>query len=123
MLSTVRRGGRLRPVRRQRRVDGRQATLTLKRAFFEDVRAAALHDKIRGLRLPLLTLHSPTDNTVGIANARSSARQVTRAASFRSRVRTIYLPAPEKRAARVGSSAHGRTRISAPSNRYHIGIP
>ena len=44
-------------------------TLTLKRAFVEDVRAAALHDKIRGLRLPLLILHSPTDNTVGIANA------------------------------------------------------
>jgi len=44
-------------------------TLTLKRAFVEDVRAAHLHDKIRGLGLPLLILHSPTDNTVGIENA------------------------------------------------------
>jgi putative redox protein len=44
-------------------------TLTLKRAFVEDVRAAYLEDKIRSLRLPLLILHSPTDNTVGIENA------------------------------------------------------
>jgi putative redox protein len=44
-------------------------TLTLKRAFVEDVRAARLIDKIRGLHLPLLILHSPTDNTVSIDNA------------------------------------------------------
>src|ERR1700754_2289989 len=44
-------------------------TLTLKRAFVEDVRAAHLHAKIKSLRLPLLILHSPTDNTVGIENA------------------------------------------------------
>lgn len=43
--------------------------LTLKRAFVEDVRTAHLHEKIRTLRMPLLILHSPTDNTVGIANA------------------------------------------------------
>ncbi|OBJ89805.1 alpha/beta hydrolase family protein [Mycobacterium asiaticum] len=44
-------------------------TLTLKRAFVEDVRTAHLHDKIKDLQLPLLILHSPTDNTVGIENA------------------------------------------------------
>ncbi|MGV9801137.1 alpha/beta hydrolase family protein [Mycobacterium sp. NPDC003449] len=44
-------------------------TLTLKRAFVEDVRVAQLRDKIKELRLPLLILHSPTDNTVGIENA------------------------------------------------------
>src|ERR1700755_2666823 len=44
-------------------------TLTLKRAFVEDVRAAYLHAKIKSLRLPLLILHSPTDTTVGIENA------------------------------------------------------
>jgi pimeloyl-ACP methyl ester carboxylesterase len=43
--------------------------LNLKRAFVEDVRAAHLHDKVKDLRLPLLILHSPTDNTVGIENA------------------------------------------------------
>src|ERR1700756_2443366 len=49
-------------------------TLTLKRAFVEDVRAAHLHDKIKALHLPLLILHSPTDNTVGIDIAREIFR-------------------------------------------------
>ena len=57
-------------------------TLTLKRAFVEDVRAAALHEKIRGLRLPLLILHSPTDNTVGIANASEIFRTARHPRSF-----------------------------------------
>ena len=43
--------------------------LTMKRAFVEDVRRAELHDAIVGLRRPLLVMHSPTDNTVGISNA------------------------------------------------------
>jgi pimeloyl-ACP methyl ester carboxylesterase len=57
-------------------------TLTLKRAFVEDVRAAALHDKIRGLRMPLLILHSPTDNTVGIENASEIFRTARHPRSF-----------------------------------------
>jgi alpha-beta hydrolase superfamily lysophospholipase len=43
--------------------------LTLRRHFIEDVRAADLRDHIRTLQRPLLVMHSPTDNTVGIANA------------------------------------------------------
>jgi putative redox protein len=43
--------------------------LTLRRHFIEDVRAADLHEQIRTLRRALLVMHSPTDNTVGIANA------------------------------------------------------
>lgn len=43
--------------------------LTLKRAFVEDIRAADLTDEVRNLGRPLLVLHSPTDNTVGIDNA------------------------------------------------------
>ncbi len=57
-------------------------TLTLKRAFVEDVRAAHLHDKIKGLRLPLLILHSPTDNTVGIQNATEIFRLARHPRSF-----------------------------------------
>ncbi|OBI12348.1 osmotically inducible protein OsmC [Mycobacterium sp. E2462] len=57
-------------------------TLTLKRAFVEDVRVAQLHDKIRGLRLPLLILHSPTDNTVGIENASEIFRLARHPRSF-----------------------------------------
>jgi putative redox protein len=43
--------------------------LTLRRHFIEDVRAADLREQIRTLRRALLVMHSPTDNTVGIANA------------------------------------------------------
>jgi pimeloyl-ACP methyl ester carboxylesterase len=57
-------------------------TLTLKRAFIEDVRAAGLRDKINGLRLPLLILHSPTDNTVGIENAAEIFRLARHPRSF-----------------------------------------
>lgn len=43
--------------------------LTLKRHFIEDVRNADLRERIHTLRRALLVMHSPTDNTVGIANA------------------------------------------------------
>ncbi|RAV09600.1 alpha/beta hydrolase [Mycolicibacterium sp. GF69] len=43
--------------------------LTLKRHFVEDVRNADLRERIHTLRRALLVMHSPTDNTVGIANA------------------------------------------------------
>lgn len=57
-------------------------TLTLKRAFVEDVRVAKLHDKIKHLKLPLLILHSPTDNTVGIKNASDIFRTARHPRSF-----------------------------------------
>lgn len=57
-------------------------TLTLKRAFVEDVRAAHLHDKIKALKMPLLILHSPTDNTVGIENASAIFRTARHPRSF-----------------------------------------
>jgi len=43
--------------------------LTLKRAFVEDVRRADLTRRISELSLPLLVMHSPTDDTVDIENA------------------------------------------------------
>jgi putative redox protein len=77
-------------------------TLTLKRAFVEDVRAAALHDKIRGLRLPLLILHSPTDNTVG--NASEIFRTARHPRSFVSLEGSDHLltgPGQARRAGRI----------------------
>jgi putative redox protein len=79
-------------------------TLTLKRAFVEDVRAAALHEKIRSLRLPLLILHSPTDNTVGIANASEIFRTARHPRSFVSLEGSDHLltgPGQARRAARI----------------------
>jgi putative redox protein len=43
--------------------------LVLRRHFIDDVRAADLYDEIQTLRRALLVMHSPTDTTVGIANA------------------------------------------------------
>jgi hypothetical protein len=43
--------------------------VTLPRHFIEDVRAVDLKEQIRTLRRALLVTHSPTANTVGIANA------------------------------------------------------
>jgi pimeloyl-ACP methyl ester carboxylesterase len=43
--------------------------LTLRRHFIEDVRTTDLREQIGTLRRALLVRHSPTDNTVGIANA------------------------------------------------------
>ena len=79
-------------------------TLTLKRAFVEDVRAAALHDKIRSLRLPILILHSPTDNTVGIANASEIFRTARHPRSFVSLEGSDHLltgPGQARRAGRI----------------------
>jgi alpha-beta hydrolase superfamily lysophospholipase len=56
--------------------------LTLKRHFIEDVRAADLKERIRTLRRALLVMHSPTDNTVGIANASEIFRTARHPRSF-----------------------------------------
>ena len=56
--------------------------LTLRRHFIEDVRAADLRVQIRTLRRALLVMHSPTDNTVGIANASEIFRAARHPRSF-----------------------------------------
>ena len=56
--------------------------LTLRRHFIEDVRAADLHEQIRTLRRPLLVMHAPTDNTVGIENASEIFRAARHPRSF-----------------------------------------
>jgi pimeloyl-ACP methyl ester carboxylesterase len=81
-------------------VGGRK--LTLKRAFVEDVRAAQLHDKIKALRLPLLILHSPTDNTVGIDNASEIFRLARHPRSFVSLEGSDHLLTARGQAHRAG---------------------
>jgi putative redox protein len=56
--------------------------LTLRRDFIEDVRAADLREQIRTLHRALLVMHSPTDNTVGIANASEIFRAARHPRSF-----------------------------------------
>ncbi|SEL16054.1 alpha/beta hydrolase family protein [Streptacidiphilus jiangxiensis] len=57
-------------------------TLVLKRAFVNDVRQARLRDRIRDLNRPLLVMHSPTDDTVDIANAGEIFREAQHPRSF-----------------------------------------
>ncbi len=56
--------------------------LTLRRHFVEEVRALDLHERIHTLHRALLVMHSPTDNTVGIANASEIFRAARHPRSF-----------------------------------------
>lgn len=76
--------------------------LTLKRAFVEDVRNADLHECIRTLRRALLVMHSPTDNTVGIANASEIFRAARHPRSFVSLEGADHLLTGKNQAARAG---------------------
>jgi len=81
--------------------------LTLRRTFVEDVRNADLHDCIRSLRKPLLVMHSPTDNTVGIANASEIFRAARHPRNFIALEGSDHLltaPGQAKRAARIISA-------------------
>ena len=75
--------------------------LTLKRHFIEDVRAADLRERIRTLHRALLILHSPTDNTVGIANASDIFRAARHPRSFVSLEGADHLLAGKNQAARA----------------------
>ena len=81
--------------------------LTLRRHFIEDVRSADLHGRIRKLRRALLVMHSPTDNTVGIANASQIFRAARHPRSFVSLEGADHLLTERnqaKRAARIISA-------------------
>ena len=75
--------------------------LTLKRHFIEDVRAADLRERIRTLHRALLIMHSPTDNTVGIANASDIFRTARHPRSFVSLEGADHLLAGKNQAARA----------------------
>jgi alpha-beta hydrolase superfamily lysophospholipase len=81
--------------------------LTLRRHFIEDVRAVNLAEQIRTLQRALLVMHSPTDNTVGIANASEIFRAARHPRSFVSLEGADHLLTARnqaKRAARVISA-------------------
>lgn len=75
--------------------------LTLKRHFIEDVREADLRERIRTLRRALLVMHSPTDNTVGIANASDIFRTARHPRSFISLEGADHLLTGKNQAARA----------------------
>jgi putative redox protein len=81
--------------------------LTLKRHFIEEVRATDLRERINTLHRALLVMHSPTDNTVGIANASEIFRAARHPRSFVSLEGADHLltgPHQAGRAARIISA-------------------
>lgn len=75
--------------------------LTLKRHFIEDVRETDLTECIRRLKRPLLVMHSPTDNTVGIENASDIFRTARHPRSFVSLEGADHLLVGKNQAARA----------------------
>lgn len=75
--------------------------LTLKRHFIEDVRAVDLKNLISTLRRPLLVMHSPTDNTVGIDNASEIFQAARHPRSFVSLEGADHLLTEKNQAARA----------------------
>jgi putative redox protein len=81
--------------------------LNLKRGMVEDVRAADLQNRIGELRKPLLVMHSPTDDVVGIENASEIFRAARHPRSFVSLEGSDHLltrPGQARRAARIISA-------------------
>jgi pimeloyl-ACP methyl ester carboxylesterase len=76
--------------------------LTLKKAFVEDVRGAELRARIRELRLPLMIMHSPTDDTVSIENAGAIFAEARHPRSFVSLEGSDHLLTLPGQAHRVG---------------------
>jgi len=88
--------------------------LTLRRAFVEDMRRADLREAIKTLRRPLLVMHSPTDNTVGIANASEIFRTARHPRSF------ISLEGSDHLLTKPGQGQRAGRIISAWADQYLI---
>ncbi|WP_300681584.1 alpha/beta fold hydrolase [Nocardioides sp.] len=82
-------------------------SLTLKRAFVEEVRSARLLYRVPEIRKPLMVMHSPTDNTVAIENAAdifNAARHPRNFIALEGSDHLMTAPGQAKRAARIISA-------------------
>ena len=86
-------------------VGGRALTLT--RQFVEDVRRAELGMHVRQLGLPLLVMHSPTDQTLGIRNAEQIFQAARHPRSFVAIEGADHLLLTRPHAARVAQVISG----------------
>ena len=89
---------------------------TITRQFVEDVRASHVTDALRSLRLPLLFLHAPTDNVVGIDNATGLFMAARHPKSF------VSLDDADHFLSNPDDAAFAASVIAAWANRY-IGGP
>jgi putative redox protein len=91
--------------------------LTLKRAFVEDVRRADLRERIAALGLPLLVMHSPTDDMVDIENASEIFRAARHPRSF------VALEGSDHLLVARGAAQRAARIISAWADPYLRGAP
>ncbi|MCE5290087.1 MAG: alpha/beta fold hydrolase [Nocardiaceae bacterium] len=86
--------------------------LTIKKAFIEDVRRAAITEQLATLRLPFLVMHSPTDDTVNIENAADLFNATRHPRNF------ISLEGSDHLLTRPGQAARAAHIISAWADQY-----
>lgn len=86
--------------------------LTLREHFVHDVRRADLRHKIMQLKKPLLVMHSPTDNTVGIENASDIFNTARHPRSF------VALEGSDHLLTRKGQARRAARIISAWADQY-----
>ncbi|MBC7276206.1 S9 family peptidase [Nocardioides sp.] len=88
--------------------------LTLREHFVHDVRRADLRHKIMQLKKPLLVMHSPTDNTVGIENASDIFNTARHPRSF------VALEGSDHLLTRKGQARRAARIISAWADQYLV---
>jgi putative redox protein len=84
----------------------------IRRHFVEDLENADLTDCIRSLHKPLMVLHSPTDNTVGIENASTIFQTARHPRSF------VSLEGSDHLLTGKGQAARAAKIISAWADQY-----
>jgi uncharacterized OsmC-like protein/pimeloyl-ACP methyl ester carboxylesterase len=85
---------------------------TIERQFVEDVKSSNLADRISNLKKPLLVLHSPIDETVGIENAGKIFAAAKHPKSFVSMDQADHL------LSRGDDAAYAASVIAGWANRY-----
>ena len=89
-------------------------SLTLRKAFVDDVRRADLRQRIMQLKKPLLVMHSPTDTTVGIENASDIFNTARHPRSF------VALEGSDHLLTKKGQAQRAARIISAWADQYLI---
>ena len=79
----------------------------IRREFLDDVRAAGVEEHIGRLRVPLMVMHSPVDETVGVENATRIFTAAKHPKSFVSLDRADHLLTNERDARHVASVIAG----------------
>jgi uncharacterized OsmC-like protein/alpha/beta superfamily hydrolase len=89
-------------------------TFTIRQSFIDDLRANMILDRVASSRKALLVLHSPTDQTVGIDNAREIFEAARHPKSF------VALDGADHLLTDAGDAAFAANVIAAFAGRYIV---